>query len=412
MAILPYFTFRILRFPKLYDPFHVIERIGQKQQIKSKPEDDMNSKKQIFAIALIFIFGMTCTSFAATLTVGSGTATCPGGTVEIPITVDNPYQLAGASFTITYNSVLNVAVDSTFFDTFAAQQTEVETNCGTCTWTGGTSVTVDSVTFDQPLVTNEITGAGTKSTRIAAAKAWPSDATTPTDIFTLTVTASQPVTDEPITIEATVLNNPQAGYDGDTSIDLLVGSDLSVTDPTDTNAFPVLLAAAGYEANVTSGTVTIACVTLPEGLNTVVLGDGTTWSTAADVINNTTNCLGLARWDAVNQGWQTYTPITNFDVFPGDVFFLNFSADAGFQGGSTPDPSYTLYQGLNFVMLPASRSGLSTSTDLIGDVPNCAGVSRWDGITKGWVSHTPIAPFDLVVGEAYFLNVTAGSTWP
>ena len=211
----------------------------------------MKPRKSFFTCLLVFFLaaGMAGAASAATLTVGSDW-NWSDQTVQIPIMVDNPATLAGAAFTITYSSDLTLeAVESTFFDTFANQWAALSSPPSPLP---PPSVTVDSVAYDQPLVTNTITG----GMRIAAARCMPASAGGETEIFTLTFslnTGADPDKYE-VDIVATELDNEGAGYDpGGETIPMLVGADLSVSDPADPDAFPVLLAAT---ANPDAGYVT------------------------------------------------------------------------------------------------------------------------------------------------------------
>lgn len=213
----------------------------------------MKTKRAITALLIFAMMILAAPSaFAVTLTVGTVSGGEGQTTVQIPITVDNPVGIVGAAFTLQYDtSALTVTVDSTFFNTFANQfvGTPNET-------TAPTSVTVDSQSYDQPLIANDIVGTGT---RIAAARCTPGDASSSNTLFTLTVVLNTGAayTTYPITVVPTVVSNTDAGYaaEGET-IPMLVGSDLSVTDLTDPSAFPILLDPANGIGTVVAGSVT------------------------------------------------------------------------------------------------------------------------------------------------------------
>jgi len=218
----------------------------------------MMLKKSFFACFLIFLLaaGMIGSASAeVTLTVGNNW-NWSDQTVQIPVLVDNPAKIAGAAFTITYdddNLTLD-SIESTFFDTFANQWAELESAPVPYP---PSSVEVDSVVYYKPLLTSTATA----GTRVAAARCMPAAGGGETSIFTLTFSlnsGAEAVTYD-VDITAMVLNNVAAGYDpaGET-IPMIIGSELSISDPTDPDAYPVLLDPNATPAigSVISGTVT------------------------------------------------------------------------------------------------------------------------------------------------------------
>jgi len=212
------------------------------------------------AITALLIFAMTIaaasSAFAVTLTVGTNSG-ASDATLQVPITVDNPVGIAGAAFTVTYDTTALTLIDieSTFFDTFANQWVGTPNEAS-----APTSVTVDSQTYSQPLITNDITGVGT---RIAAARCTAETTSSNTTLFTLSfrLKSGAQVTTYNIGITATTLNNTDAGYAAEgEAIPVLVGSDLSVTDLTDPSAFPILLDPANGIGTVVAGSVTFTAL--------------------------------------------------------------------------------------------------------------------------------------------------------
>ena len=206
-------------------------------------------QKALLACLLILLGVAGSASADVTLTVGSNWV-WSGNTVQVPITVDNPATLAGAAFTITYSANLTLdSVDSIFFDTFANQWASLSPAPDPLP---PSSVEVDSVVYDQPLITNTIT----EGMRIAAARCMPAAAGGETTIFTLTFSLKAEAAPGKYTVDiiATELDNEAAGYDaGGETIPMLVGADLSVSDPTAAGAFPVLAPAT---ADPDAGSVT------------------------------------------------------------------------------------------------------------------------------------------------------------
>lgn len=166
-----------------------------------------------------------------TLTVGDASVNAKtSNTVSIPVTVDNPSEIAGAAFTVVYDTEdLTLTVDSTFFDTFQSQFSAlpgagipyVDPDDGKTyvdiTYTDKTvkvPTTADvgdgtyTVTYTQPLVKGEETQMGTM---IAAARV--QAGATNTTLFTLTfdlISAYNGI--YPIEIVPSMINNTDAGY--------------------------------------------------------------------------------------------------------------------------------------------------------------------------------------------------------
>jgi len=183
-----------------------------------------------------------------TLQIGSETVDASvNSTVSIDVAVDDPSQIAGAAFTVLYDTedLTLTSVTSTFFDTFANQGiTPVD-------------VTVEGVLYTQPLVTNTITGTTMPmgGTMIAAARVQ-ADSTNPT-LFTLTFNLAGAFNGiYPIMIIPSTINNPDAGWNGEAS-PMLVGA----TDPADTtipleSAFPEILVNMPPDGPIT-GSITV-----------------------------------------------------------------------------------------------------------------------------------------------------------
>lgn len=199
---------------------------------------------------IAMVFFLASGAWAVHLTAGSGTGAA-GGTVTINVTVDNATGIAGAAFTLQYDtSVFSLdSVDSNFFSMFSEMESTYPN------WPQGeTSVTVDSTTYDQAVVGNDVSGTGLK-----LAGANPEEATSGQGValfsVTLAIDAGAAANDYTVSIIPTYLDNESAGYTGGMNIDALIGADPNEQDLS--NAFPVRLAAADVSANVTSGTITV-----------------------------------------------------------------------------------------------------------------------------------------------------------
>lgn len=206
------------------------------------------------------------------------------GTAIIPIIVDDATGIAGAAFTLTYDTTaLTVTVTSAFFDTFEKQFKAINAS-----YAGETSTVVDSITYTQPLINNDVSGTGM---RIAAARAQSAADNTLKTLFTLSVklNTGKAAGEYPINIVATTLNNTAAGYAAaGEPINLIIGAD--PTKPTtDAAAFPVLVASADVATKVVGGKVTFTEAAadsdsdgLPDAWETTTFGDLTTATATSD----------------------------------------------------------------------------------------------------------------------------------
>jgi len=152
-------------------------------------------------------------------------------TVTMDVTVSDPSQIAGAAFTVLYDTedLTLTDVQSTFFDTFANQFTAV--NPG---YTGQDSVTVGEETYNQPVVKGpEMMDMGTM---IAGARVQAGE-TANTTLFTLVFNVENAFNGiYRIGIMPSMINNTDAGYSAmGEPIPMLVGA----TDATDLSlAYP------------------------------------------------------------------------------------------------------------------------------------------------------------------------------
>ncbi len=121
-----------------------------------KKEVGMVRHRTMLLLLILIIWGIPLMVTAETISVSSQAAQ-PGDTVQVSISLDKPANTLGAVFTINYdtgNLTLNQVI-SPFFQSFAQQ------------WAGSSNppnpvppsqVTVDGVTYVQPLVINSVVG--------------------------------------------------------------------------------------------------------------------------------------------------------------------------------------------------------------------------------------------------------------
>jgi hypothetical protein len=191
------------------------------------------------SLATLLLFTVSAayavTPEAVQLTVESKTVDATASsTVTVKVTADKVGEIAGAAFTLRYDTA-NLVLDSVasdFFDTFANQFAAVSAPAGT-----ETSVDVGGTTYDAPLVENTRDEFGTL---VAAARVQADAAETNKTLFTFTFNVSGAINGVyGIRLERSVIDNAAAGYNPDgEAIPVLIGALLD--EPDLTKAFPVI----------------------------------------------------------------------------------------------------------------------------------------------------------------------------
>ena len=196
----------------------------------------MRSRRTITLLSVLAIMLIAAPSaFAVVLSVGSNSGN-PGDTLQIPITVDVATAIAGASFTIIYDSdnLTLTTIESSFFDTFANQRATIDPSTDPYP-PDSVDVGDPPQTYTWPLLSNDVTGA----TMIAAARCQAGESNTTLFTLTFDIDANAPLGDYTINIIPSNINNTDAGYDaGGEDIPYLVGADDEEADLT--LAFPVI----------------------------------------------------------------------------------------------------------------------------------------------------------------------------
>ncbi len=150
----------------------------------------------------------------------------------------------------------------------------------------------------------------------------------------------------------------------------------------------------------------------------------------------------VQRWNAVAQGFDTYTPVPfpigDFALAVGGPYRITVtSGGTGINwtlAGDVPDPSvftYTLREtassDFNWLMLPLDRGTLAMASDLKADIEansdntiTVDAISKWNIVAQGFDTFTtvpfPIGDFAIEIGQPYRISVsnTSGAivTWP
>lgn len=163
------------------------------------------SKILFTAVCVMLAYSTTATAADKTITLLSDSSSTidvvKGSTFTVQVIVDDASIIAGASFTVNYNTT-NVTLDgisSSFFGTFASQGIDTPE-------TGG-YVTVDSVNYYSPQVVSTSTG----GSMIAAAR-FDNGTGENAVLFTLTFNATGNPGDYSISVNQSVIINVDAGY--------------------------------------------------------------------------------------------------------------------------------------------------------------------------------------------------------
>jgi hypothetical protein len=233
------------------------------------------AKTLVTAISiLVLVCGAVANAFGVTLTVGNAEVnTSLNHSVAVDIIVDNPSEIAGAAFTVTYDTqaLELVAVESGFFASFVDQfsqlpgagtpfvnpqdsKTYIPFSVGDNTVYIPAEEIIDGENFTQPVMVGPETAIGSS---IVAARIMAGEQDNQT-LFRLTfdVTAAVPGNYD-ISIVPTVIDNTQAGYSASgAAVPMLIGAmatgaDQDLTDPA---AFPQIAVEAVHNGtiNVTS----------------------------------------------------------------------------------------------------------------------------------------------------------------
>jgi hypothetical protein len=205
---------------------------------------------------LVLTCGSVANAFGVTLTVSDAEAnTSLSNSVTIDITVDDPSAIAGAAFTLTYNTqaLKLIAVESDFFAPFLDQFSELPgvgtpfvnpqdgktyvpfTEDSTTVYIPVEEI-IDGESYSQPLMIGTETATGIS---IVAARLMTGEQSNHT-LFRLTFDVSNaPAGAYDVSIVPTTINNAQAGYSASgEAIPMLIGAMVMSPDPNNPVIFP------------------------------------------------------------------------------------------------------------------------------------------------------------------------------
>jgi hypothetical protein len=189
------------------------------------------------------------------------------------------------------------------------------------------------------------------------------------------------------------------------------GSDL--TSGTITVSLSAVTVTFTLQKNASTTSVNAISLALPvNGLNK-----------ASDLYAAIPNIDGLSRWDVTTQSYASYVPglsFTDFDLVLGEPYFVSVSASGTYDmvapvGAITFNlQKNTSTTSVNAISLPYDRTDLTKASQMYAEIPNIDGLSRWDVTTQSYASYVPgltFTDFDLVIGEPYFVSVSASGNW-
>jgi hypothetical protein len=163
------------------------------------------------------------------------------------------------------------------------------------------------------------------------------------------------------------------------------------------------------------------------GLNLVALPMNAGFTTSAQVGNAITNANQMSKWDNVSQIWVSSAKnmfgnwVSPFAVTGGmPLMARTTSASDFYVAGSmyTPEPNYNILTGLNLVMVPLSKTTLTTSALVGNDMVSVNQMSKWDNVSQIWISSAKnmfgnwVSPFATQIGMPLMARATAAFTWP
>lgn len=377
-------------------------------------------RKLIALLAVCFVMGAFASgAMAVTVEVDEVSGSSSG--VDVPITVSDPTNIAGAAFTLEYDTdaIEITEVSSTFFDTFVNQGFTQADGLDANNMVDG---------YLSPLVENYITGSGMK---ISAARKDGASSGSATTLFTLRVrlkNGSEGV-DYPIEIVKTELSNTSAGYSAS-------GEEIPVLY--DVDAGGNIGSMSGTV--LTDGSVTFTVPTPPvviehsyeEGLNLVpftATGSGIiNASDLEDKIESENSGLTVVQifgWDAQNQRFTSAyiasLGLNDFGLTEGASYFVQTSGQGNLSIEGNDYGSLPLFEGLNLLGVPDGRTDITEASDLADDIASKSGLTvvqifGWDPenqrFTSAYIHSLSINDFELASDTmGYFVQVSGDGTY-
>jgi hypothetical protein len=402
--------------------------------IHNRREAVMKKKLMATFVALLIVPGLVfANSYNSTLTLGNGSGDT-GSIVYLPLSVSGTGgQAGGLAFTVKYDAEMfefeGINPDAQHETVGPSTQNWLceSTPCANPYDPDVMDVNGNAIFFQSNDIADPVDST-LRNLMIAgaAAETLPDNATLMEIGFRIVGTVGVE-TPFDMTLAQTVLpQNTDAGYvNASNPIPVLVG--MPAMEPDGNGNFPV---EDVFFTTLQKGILTISpmgdnvfplVTTSKTNVNAIVLTrENSGFIKASDLFNAIPNADGLSKWDADVQSYVSFNALfNNFDLKVGEPYFVSVSvADTFTIPGDIPegyvfDLKVTGSTSVNAISIPPNKANLTKASELFADIPNCNGLSKWDSALQSYVSYNQFFNnFDVRVGEAYFVSVSAPGQWP
>lgn len=392
-------------------------------------------------------------------------------TISLTVTDDDSATSTADTMIITANTrpVANAGPDQTVVKNSQVTltglgSTDADSNPLTYLWSlsvpNGSSATLSSTTAAQPTFTPNVAGAYTAT--LSVNDGIQNSAASDSVVVTANTrpVASATADDTSVTTSTLVTLNGTASSDADAGEILTylwslssvpngssaVLSSTTASQPTFTpdlagDYVASLTVSDGKHSSASAATVTVTAAdpnattthsyTFTKNIGTTsvtAMGfvlDGTGYSTAAQLYAAIPNIDGLSKWDAPTQSYVSFVPgpnLNNFALTPGEAYFVSVSANSSLDltgTSATITYSFTKNNGTTSVTAIGLEAGTvaggtTNAAGIYNAITNIDGLSIWDASSQSYVSFVPgpnLNNFSLADGAAYFISVSANSSW-
>jgi len=172
------------------------------------------------------------------------------------------------------------------------------------------------------------------------------------------------------------------------------------------------------------GYVKYSCVI---GSNLIALPMDAGYTTSATVGDDVTDADQMAYWNADSQGWISSGKnflgnwLSPFTVDDGMALMARVTSDSDFFVAGAmyeTEPTYSIVVGSNTIMVPLSKTELTTSALVGDDMVNVDQMTYWNSDSQGWISSGKnflgnwLSPFSTDIAMPMMTRATEAFTWP
>jgi hypothetical protein len=137
-----------------------------------------------------------------------------------------------------------------------------------------------------------------------------------------------------------------------------------------------------------------------------------------------TNINSINNWNSSTQSWDTASKglfgwSGQYDAEVGQPYWVNgVQAHDFIMDGPVVDiPAYNLVTNMNGIMVPLTKSALTTAQAVGNDMVNCNAINGWDQGTQQWNTISKglfgwNGDFNVGIADPLWVNLTANTTWP